>query len=112
MSKLKYHHLGIPTDTPREGEVFLEKFGMYVLSYDSNPYGIEWIRFTADSQIPELVQKVPHIAFETDDLLTGIEGKEILIQPNSPSDGVTVAFIVHNGAPVEFLQYDKEEESS
>ena len=27
--------------------------------------------------------------------------------PNSPSPGVTVAFIVENGAPVEFLQFDK-----
>jgi hypothetical protein len=36
-----------------------------------------------------------------------IAGKEILIAPNSPSPGVTVAFIVENGAPVEFLQFDK-----
>jgi hypothetical protein len=35
-----------------------------------------------------------------------IAGKEILIAPNSPSAGVTVAFIVGNGAPVEFLQFD------
>ena len=110
MSNLKYHHLGIPTDIPREGEAFLEKFGMFVLGYDTNPYGIEWIRFTKDSTIPLLVQRVPHIAFETDDLLKEIEGKAILIEPNSPSAGVTVAFIVHNGAPVEFLQYNKEEE--
>ena len=109
MGNLRYHHLGIPTDIPREGEVFLEKFGMYVLSYDTNPYGIEWIRFTADSTIPELVKKIPHIAFETDDLLEELEDKEVLIEPNSPSEGVTVAFIIHNGAPVEFLQYDKEE---
>ncbi len=107
MSNLKYHHLGIPTDTPKDGEAFLEKFGMYVVGFDTNPYGIEWIRFTVDSKIPKLVQSVPHVAFETDDLLAEIEGKEILIEPNSPSEGVTVAFIVHNGAPVEFLEYKK-----
>jgi hypothetical protein len=33
-------------------------------------------------------------------------GKEILIQPNQPSEGITVAFIVENGAPIEFLQFD------
>ena len=27
-----------------------------------------------------------------------------IIPPNSPSPGITVAFIEHNGAPVEFLQ--------
>ena len=107
MSEIRYHHLGIPTDIPREGEIFLPQFGMYVLGYDTNPYGIEWIRFTEDSCIPDLVKRVPHIAFETDDLLSEIQGKDILIEPNSPSEGVTVAFIIHNGAPVEFLQYSK-----
>lgn len=110
MRNLRYHHLGIPTDSPREGEIFLAKFGMYVVSFDANPYRIEWVIFTADSPIPELVQKVPHIAFETDNLLGEIRGKDILIEPNSPSEGVTVAFIVHNGVPVEFLQYDKRED--
>ena len=36
-----------------------------------------------------------------------VAGQEILIPPNSPSPGVTVAFIVHDGAPVEFLQFDR-----
>lgn len=105
---LKYHHLGIPTTVPREGEVYLEKFKVYVVGYDTNPYGVEWMRFEPDSHLPELVKTIPHIAFEVDDLTAEIAGKEILIDPDSPSEGVTVAFIVHNGAPVEFLQYDKQ----
>jgi hypothetical protein len=28
----------------------------------------------------------------------------VLIEPNSPSEGVRVAFIVHNGAPIEFIE--------
>jgi hypothetical protein len=39
----KYHHLGIPTDVPREGETYLEKFEMYVSGYEESPYGIEWM---------------------------------------------------------------------
>jgi len=53
------------------------------------------------------VRTVPHVAFEVDDLSAEIAGKEILIAPNSPSPGVTVAFIVEHGAPVEFLHFDK-----
>ena len=109
MSNLRYHHIGIPTAVSRPGEYFLPEFGMYVIGYDTNPYGIEWIRFTGDSPLPELVKTVPHIAFETDDLTAELKGREILIEPNSPSPGVTVAFIVHNGAPVEFLQYSERE---
>ena len=64
------------------------------------------MRFGPEAPVPELVRTVPHVAFEVDDLSAEIAGKEILIAPNSPSPGVTVAFIVENGAPVEFLQFD------
>ncbi len=103
---MKYHHLGIPTATPRQGEQYLPQFKMYVSGYDTSSYGIEWMRFEPDCPLPELVKTVPHIAFEVDDLHAAIAGKEILIQPNSPSAGTTVAFIVENGAPIEFLQFD------
>ncbi len=103
---LKYHHLGIPTDGPREGERYLEQFKMYVSGYDDSPYGIEWMRFEPGCSLPELVQTVPHVAFVVDDLEQAIAGEEILIEPNSPSEGIRVAFIVHDGAPVEFLQFD------
>lgn len=65
------------------------------------------MRFEPEAPVPELVRTIPHVAFEVDDLSAEIAGKEILIAPNSPSPGVTVAFIVENGAPVEFLQFDK-----
>ena len=65
------------------------------------------MRFEPEAPVTELVRTVPHFAFELDDLSAEIAGKEILIAPNSPSPGVTVAFIVENGAPVEFLQFDK-----
>ena len=54
--------------------------------------------------LPPLVQTVPHVAFRVDDLEAALEGKEVLITPNSPSPGIRVAFIVENGAPVEFLE--------
>ncbi len=104
----RYHHIGIPTTVSREGETYLPRFKMHVVGYDTNPYGIEWIRFEPDSPLPDLVKTVAHVAFEVDDLERELEGREVLIEPNSPSAGVAVAFIVDNGAPVEFLQFDKD----
>lgn len=102
-----YHHLGIPTTEKREGEEYLPLFKTYVSGYKASSYGVEWMRFEPDAPVPELVKTVPHIAFEVDNLLKELKGKKILIAPNSPSEGVTVAFIVDNGAPVEFLQFKK-----
>lgn len=104
---LRYHHIGIPTQERRQGEQYFEEYGMYTSGYETSPYGVEWLRFTPDSPLPDLVKTVPHVAFAVDDLAASLAGKEILIKPNSPSPGVTVAFIVDNGAPVEFLQFDQ-----
>ena len=99
----RYHHIGIPTTERRPGERYLQQYGMYVSGYDTSAYGVEWMRFDQDSPVPVLVRTVPHVAFEVDDLEAALHGKDILIGPNSPRDGVVVAFIVENGAPVEFL---------
>jgi hypothetical protein len=62
------------------------------------------MRYEPDCPLPELVRTVPHVAFEVDDLAAALVGHEILIEPNSPSEGVLVAFVVCDGAPVEFLE--------
>lgn len=102
----EFHHIGIPTEIAREGEVYLEEFKMYVSGFETSPYGIEWMRFEADCPLPELVKTVPHVAFKVDNLERELEGKDVLIEPNSPSPGVTVAFIVSDGAPVELLEFE------
>jgi len=99
--------VGIPTTISRENEAYLEEFKMYVSGYESSPYGVEWMRFEPDSLLPELIKTIPHVAFEVDDLEKEIQNKEVLIPPNSPSDGIIVAFIADNGAPIEFIQIEK-----
>ncbi len=65
---MKYHHIGIPTRTPREGETYLEKFRLYATDHRQNPYGIQWMRYESDSPLPELVKIIPHVAFEVENL--------------------------------------------
>jgi hypothetical protein len=104
---MKYHHIGIPTEKSMEGERYIPELGMYVCGGEENRYGVEWIRFVDDAPYPELVRKLPHVAFEVDSLADAIEGEKVIIEPNSPSPGVTVAFIEHHGAPVEFLEIER-----
>lgn len=104
---MKYHHIGIPTRTPRAGETYLENFRLFATDHRQNPYGIQWMRYESDSPLPELVKILPHVAFEVENLEQALEGKEVIIEPNSPSRGVRVAFIVENGAPVEFIEFMK-----
>lgn len=104
---MKYHHLGIPTNRELKDEKYLEHLKMTVSGFRKNEYGIEWMRFDDDADFPDIVKELPHVAFEVEDLNEAIEGKNVIIEPNSPSPGVLVAFIEDNGAPIELLHIDR-----
>jgi hypothetical protein len=104
----RFHHLGVPTDRPREGETYLEAFKVFVSGFESSPYGAQWMRYEPDSPVDELIRTVPHLAFEVIDLEAAIAGKQVLTAPNSPSPGVTVAMIVDNGCPIELIHFAEE----
>ena len=105
--RIKYNHIGIPTTERFDGEIDLPHLKITVSDHANNPFGIQWQRYWDDAPYPEIVKRVPHVAFEVDDLGAALIDHKIIIQPNSPSVGVMVAFIEVNGAPVELLQIDR-----
>ena len=103
----RYHHIGIPTTIQRPNERYIPHLKMYVSGFDSSPYGIEWMRFDPDCNIPEIIRTIPHIAFEVDDLDSAVEGLALIGEINSPSEGTRVAMIIDNGAPVELVEFSR-----
>jgi hypothetical protein len=103
----KYHHLGVPTKKKMPDEEYIPQFKLYVSGFSSSPFGIEWMRYEKGSPIDKLIQTVPHLAFEVDDLDHELAKHDlkIITPPNSPSDGVRVAMIEHNGAPIELIEF-------
>ena len=101
----RFHHLGIPTNKQMPNERYINRLKMYVTGFDNSPYGIEWMRFEDDSPISELIQTVPHIAFEVDDMEKALEGKQILTEAHTIYKGIRVAMILDNGAPIELLEF-------
>jgi hypothetical protein len=101
----RYHHTGIPTDQPREGEQYLAAYKLYRSGFPESPYGIEWMRFEPGSPVHELVKTLPHLAFEVDDIDEALKGKTVLSAPGSPSDGVRSAMILDNGSPIELIEF-------
>ncbi len=105
----RYHHLGIPTNHPVDGEKYLSRFKIYVSGFETSPYGIEWMRFEDESPVDELIKTVPHIAFEVDDLDLELSRHDfdIITPPNAPGEGTRVAMIRYNGAPVELIEFNE-----
>lgn len=102
---MRYHHLGIPTTEPQAGETYLPHLKFHCTDHERNPFAIQWLRFDADCPLPAVVQRLPHVAFAVDDLDAALAGHEVIIPPNAPSPGVRVAFVLCDGAPVEFLEF-------
>ena len=103
----KYHHLGIPTNIKMPNEQYLPKFGFYISGFKTSPFGVEWMRFEADSPMDKLIQTVPHLAFEVEDLDYELRTRsfKVIAEPNPPSTGIRVAMIEHNGAPIELIEF-------
>lgn len=102
---MKFNHIGIPVTGKFGGEIDIPHLKMTVSDHENNPYGIQWQRYWEDAPYPEIVKTIPHVAFVVDDLRAEILGKNVIIEPTSPSEGLVVAFIEVNGAPVELMEY-------
>jgi len=103
---MKYNHIGIPTTGRFKGEIDLPHLKITVSDHENNAFGIQWQRYWEDAPYPVLVKTIAHVAFEVDDMEAALESQKVIIQPNSPTEGVTVAFIEVNGAPIELMHYD------
>jgi len=103
----QYHHLGIPTTAKKPDERYLPQFKMYVSGFETSPFGIEWMRFEPDSPVHELIQTIPHLAFQVSDLGSELANRKfnVITEPNSPENGIRVAMIEHNGSPVELIEF-------
>ena len=102
----EFHHWGMPTTEKQAGEVYVPATKVWVTNPDDDPQRIEYLRYEPDSPVTGILHDMPHVAFKTDDLRREIEGLEIVAPPFVPMPGLTVVFVVKDGALTEFMQWD------
>jgi len=101
---MKYDHVGIPTTEERDWSAYLEDGKVHITDAAKDPFGVEWLKFDADSPMPAELKDRTHVAFFVDDLNAAIEGQKILIPPFKPFPDLTCAFIMHGSVPIELMQ--------
>ncbi|KTC77087.1 hypothetical protein [Legionella brunensis] len=106
----EYHHMGIPTDIPREGEKYSSTFKMYTSGGENSEYRIQYHRFEEDSPLHPLIKTMPHVAFKVSQLDEAIKGKEVILGPYEPFPGFKVAMIAECATPIEFIETTLSEE--
>ena len=106
-----FDHIGLITDVEQPGESWVEATRVWVTSPRAHPYNIEWLRFEPDSPVTGPLRTEPHVAYRVADVHAAIEGHDVLAEPFDVGDGfVTVAFVLIDGAVVEFMQYTNQDE--
>lgn len=108
--KLVFHHVGIPCQLGLAEDTHNADLKMKATGYFDSPYAIEWMEFDEDNDLPEIIKTQPHVAYVVEDLEKAIAGREVILAPNSPKEGVTVAFVKEGRDLIEFLQFDKPEQ--
>lgn len=107
--RLTFHHIGIPVPDVMPGMVHAPELRMHALGYFDAPYAIEWMRFDDDNTLPQLIKEQIHVAYVVDDLHSALKGRQVVLEPATPSVGVTTAFIRDGNALIELLQFDRPE---
>ena len=108
--KLTFHHVGIPVTSALSENTHNPALKMRAEGYFETPYAIEWMEFDDDNNLPEVIKTQPHVAYVVEDLEAAIKGRELVLAPCSPAEGVTVAFVLEGRDLIEFLQFDKPEQ--
>lgn len=96
-------HIGIPTTTPKAGEMYNEGMKLFLTDYSQCANRIEWLRFEADSWMHPLIQSQTHIAYRVTDPEAEMKGKTILLPPTDCGDGKHIAFVQEGDIAVEFI---------
>jgi hypothetical protein len=105
--KKEFHHIGIPSAVQQPNEIHLAPSKLFITDATQSEHRIEWLRFEPGCPMPELLQTVAHVAFTVDSLDEALAGRNVIVQPFVPMEGLRVAFIEDQGAPIEFLEFKK-----
>lgn len=104
----QFHHIGMPTDESQPGEFYVEATKVWVTDPRKHPYHVEYLRFEPDSPVTGPVRDLPHVAYRVDDIQAELRGEQVLIHAFEPSPNFIVAFILKDGAVVEFMEFENE----
>jgi hypothetical protein len=103
---MQFSHVGLVTDRPQVGEVFVEATRVWITDFVRHPFHVEWLRFEPDSPVAGPVRTQPHVAYRVDSIEEASRGMVTLLEPFQPLPNLRVGFYQSaDGAVIEFMEY-------
>ena len=108
--KKAFDHIGLWTTEPQPGEFWVASTKVWVTNPRAHPQRIEYLRPLEKPRIPPeqvglwKLWNRPHIAYRVDDMQAALRGEEVILPPFDPGGFGLVAFVLKDGAVVEYMQ--------
>ena len=109
--KRVFDHMGIWAREPQPGEFWVEFSKVWVTNPRPHPQRVEYLRPLEKPVVPPeqvglwKLWNRPHIAYRVDDLKAALQGEELIFGPFDPGGFGQVAFVLKDGAVVEYMEY-------
>ena len=111
IERARFDHIGIITDERHGDETFVDSTRVWVTNPRNHPFHVEYLRFEPDSSVTGPLRDAPHVAYRVEDVHAAIEGHQVLFGPFEVGGGFCqAAFVLVEGAVVEFMQYANPDE--
>ncbi len=102
----RFDHIGVVVEDKQVDENFVESTRVWVTNPRAHAANVEFLRYKSDSKVTGPLRHLPHVAYRVESVDDAIKDYNVLLEPFDVADGfVRVAFVLVDGAVVEFMQY-------
>ncbi len=102
-----FDHIGMTTKEKQPNERYVAKTKVWVTDPHLHPFRVEWLRYEADSPVPDILRDACHVAWRVDDIEKESQGLEVLLPPFASVAGHVVGFFrTPDGIIVELMEYE------
>ncbi len=103
---MEFSHIGLITDEPKEGEIFIEATRVWITDFINHPFHVEWLRYEPDTPVTGPLRNQPHVAYRVDSIEEASRGMPVVLEPFWPMENLRVGFYqTSDGALVELMEY-------
>ncbi len=102
---MEYMHVGIPITNKKENMTYVEGMKLWMSTPDDYPQKIEYLKFEEGTIFPEILHRMPHVAYKVDDLDKYVgQADWVIVQPMSLGENVRIAFVMVDNTIFEYYE--------
>ncbi len=102
---MEFMHVGIPITNKKPNMTYAEPMKIWMSNPDDYPQKIEYLKFEEGTCFPEILHRLPHVAYKVDDLDKYVKQADwVIFEPTEIAPKVRIAFVMIDNAIFEYYE--------